>query len=100
MTISSYPQLSLDRNPRLLKYCLPGGIYLALVMFMWGPFNPFSGMPYESTFSYSSETSSIWQGFLFRGDPLRLHTNTFYQLAYLLAEALGIGGSFVPYQIV
>src|SRR5262249_49454741 len=32
--------------------------------------------------------------------PLRIHTNTFYQLSYLLGEAFGVGGSYVPYQIV
>jgi hypothetical protein len=66
---------------------------------MWGAFNIHSGMPYETTFPYTSETSSWFNGFLY-GDPLRIHTNTFYQLSYLMGEAFGIGGSYVPYQII
>jgi len=74
--------------------------YLALVLVMWGPFGPSSGMPYETSFPYHSEVSSAWDGFLYRADPLRIHTNTFYHLSYLIGEALGIGGSFVPFQVV
>jgi len=75
-------------------------IFAALVLLMWAPYTALSGMPSETAFPYMSETSSALAGFLYRADPLRIHTNTFYHLSYLLAEALGIGGSFVPYQIV
>jgi hypothetical protein len=75
-------------------------IYAALVLLMWAPYTALSGLPFETAFPYMSETSSAIEGFFYRGDPLRIHTNTFYHLSYLLAEALGVGGSYVPYQIV
>src|SRR5262249_38402562 len=75
-------------------------VYVALVLLMWAPYTALSGLGYETAFPYMSETASALQGFLYRGDPLRIHTNTFYQLSYLLGEAFGVGGSYVPYQIV
>src|SRR5262245_40775946 len=66
---------------------------------MWAPYSVYSGLGYETVFPYWSETGSVLSGFLY-GDPLRVHTNTFYHLSYLLAEALGIGGSYVTYQVV
>src|SRR5712691_10871929 len=74
--------------------------YAALVLSMWIPFTLYSGMPYETAFPYMSETRSVLGGFLYIADPLRIHTNTFYHVSYLLAEVLGVGGSYVPYQIV
>src|SRR5438128_5017358 len=74
--------------------------YLLLVAIMWGPFNLYSGMPGETSFPYMSRTQGTFGGFLYRYDPLRIHTNTFYHLSYVLGEILGIGGSYVPYQIV
>jgi len=79
---------------------LAGGIYAVLVLIMWMPLSLYSGMPFETAFPYMSETSSVLGGFLYPADPLRLHTNTFYHLSYLIAEALGIGGSYVPFQVV
>lgn len=79
-------------------------LYAALVLAMWLPFGPGSGLPYETGFPVVSESTwalegSLWKGF-FYADPLRMHTNTFYHLSYLLAECLGISGSFFPYQLV
>src|SRR5262249_55906151 len=74
-------------------------VYGLLVVIMWGAFNVHSGLPYETTFVHASETRSPLKAFLY-DDPLRLHSRTFYQLAYLLGEALGIGGSYVPFQVV
>src|SRR5262249_9568618 len=79
---------------------IAGVVYVALVLLMWAPYTALSGLGYETAFPYMSETASALQGFLYRGDPLRIHTNTFYQLSYLLGEAFGVGGSYVPYQIV
>jgi hypothetical protein len=56
-------------------------------------------MPGETGFAFQSQTQSVWQGFWYV-DSLRPHTNTFYHLSYLLGEALGVTGSFVPYQFV
>ncbi len=67
---------------------------------MWGAFNPHSGMPYETGFPYNSETGSVLGGFIYGGDLLRINTSTFYHLSYLIGEALGIGGSYVPFQAV
>jgi hypothetical protein len=86
-----------------LKYrstALAGSAYAVLVLIMWGAFNPHSGFPYETGFPWMSDTGSLLGGFLYRADPLRIHTNTFYHLSYVIGEALGIGGSYVPYQIV
>lgn len=74
--------------------------YALLVLAMCGIF-VFNGMPYETSFPYMSETSSpAWRGFFYWDDSLRIHTNTFYHLSYLLAELFRVPGSFVPYQIV
>jgi hypothetical protein len=74
-------------------------IYACLVLIMWGAYNPHSGMSYETGFSYMSETGSALGGF-FYVDSIRVHTNTFYHLSYLIAEAVGIRGSYVPFQVV
>lgn len=74
--------------------------YLALVLCLWLPFSPRSGMPYETGFAYTSEISTWWNGFLHGADLLRMHTATFYQVAYLAGELTGFRGSWVPYQIV
>lgn len=79
---------------------LAGFAYAVLIFIMWGAFNLPSGMPYETGFPYTSETGPILDGFLYRADPLRIHTNTFYHLSYLLGEIFGIGGSYLPFQIV
>ncbi len=84
----------------LAELVLAAAAYGSLVLIMWLPFNLCSGMPYETTFLYNSETLSLSEGFLYRADPLRIHTNTFYQFSFLLGEILGIGGSFVPFQVV
>jgi hypothetical protein len=73
--------------------------YALIVASMWGAFNPLSGFSSETIFPYTSETSSWHLGFFFR-DTLRAHTNTFYHLSYLIGEALGIGGSYTPFQAV
>ena len=79
---------------------LAGFAYAALVLIMWGPFNPHSGFPYETSIPYMSETTSALKGFLCLDDGLRIQMNTFYQLPYLIGEAMGIQGSYVPYQVV
>ena len=75
-------------------------IYGILVLLLWAPFTAHSGLPSETVFPLLSETSGPFEGFLYRFDPLRIHTNTFYQLPYVIGEALGIGGSYIPYQVV
>jgi hypothetical protein len=73
--------------------------YAIFVLAMWAPFGPFNGMSYETNFALQSQSSSIVGGFFF-ADPLRVHTNFFYQLSYLLSKFLGISGSWLPYQLV
>ncbi len=75
------------------------GCYALLVAAVWGPFTLGSGMPHETVFPYLSETQSVIGGFFF-DDFLRILMTVFFQVAYLLGEVAGIGGSFVPYQIV
>ena len=74
--------------------------YGLIVFVMWLPYGPHSGMPYETMFAQWSENSSLRSGFYFHGDPLRPHTNTFYQISYLLSFPLGIPGSFSTYGVV
>jgi hypothetical protein len=76
------------------------GAYALLVLIMWAPYTLYSGLPAETGFVYTSEIGSVLGGFLYRFDPLRIHTKTFYHLPYVMAEVLGIGGSYVPFQIV
>jgi hypothetical protein len=73
--------------------------YLAIVLALWLPYNPHSGLPYETGFVYTSEISTWWNGFLHGADHLRIFTSLFYQVAYLMGELTGFAGSFVPYQI-
>jgi hypothetical protein len=72
------------------------GSYAAFVLAMWVPFGPFNGMSYETGFALQSETSPLLNGFLF-GDPLRVHTNFFYHLAYLFSKVIGLHGSWLAY---
>lgn len=74
--------------------------YLAIVLALWLPFNLCSGLPYETGWTYTSEISTWWNGFLNGADHLRIYTPIFYQVAYLLGEWSGFAGSFVPYQLV
>jgi hypothetical protein len=68
---------------------------------MCGSFVFTSGMAYETAFPYMSETApSVWRGFLYEADPLRIYTSVFYHLAWLIGEVAGMPGSFVPYQMV
>ena len=67
---------------------------------MWARHGFYSGMGYETAFSYDSTTHTWWQGFFYLGDNLRPYTNTFYHLSYLIGRILGIDGSYVPFQVV
>ncbi|HEV8038301.1 MAG TPA: hypothetical protein VGP62_05510 [Bryobacteraceae bacterium] len=82
------------RTPFVVASC-----YLALVLALWLPFNPQSGLPYETGFVYTSEISTWWNGFVHGADHLRFYTSLFYQVAYLMGDLSGFAGSFVPYQI-
>jgi hypothetical protein len=74
--------------------------FIGLILIMWAPFTMHSGFNGETGFIYTSETSTFWKGFLYPSDPLRPYTNFFYHVGYLLGDALGVRGSFVPHQIV
>jgi hypothetical protein len=75
-------------------------VYCIIVAIMWARSGLHSGMGYETGFPYSSMTNTWWNGFLYTADPLRIHTNTFYHLSYLIAKILGIDGSYEPFQVV
>lgn len=77
-----------------------GFSYVAIVLTLWLPFSPHSGLAYETGYVYTSEISTWWNGFLNGADYLRIYTPFFYQVAYLTGELSGFAGSFVPYQIV
>ena len=88
--------MSLVRSERTIAFTAFAG----LVLVLWVPFGPRSGLGYETAFPYMSERQSWWDGFFYAADPLRPYTSVFYQLSYLLGRAAGVTGSFVPYQIV
>jgi hypothetical protein len=96
---SQYP-LQIERSRAWLTLIIPATVYAVLVLCAWAPFTLFSGMPYESTFTFKSESTTKLNGFLYDSDATRIHTSTFYHLAYLLAEWCRVGGTFVTYQIV
>jgi len=79
---------------------LGAGVYAAMVLIMWGAYNVFSGFPYETGLIYNSETHPGLLGFYYTADRLRLYESNFYHLSYVLGEMLGVGGSYVPYQVV
>jgi hypothetical protein len=79
---------------------IAGIVYALMVLVVWGSFNPRSGLSYETGFPYNSETSSLLGGFLYTADSLRIHTNAFYHLSYVIGDLFGVGGSYVPFQIV
>lgn len=74
--------------------------YSFVIWIVWGYYGLHSGMGYETGFSYNSMTNTWWNGFLYLGDPLRIHTSTFYHLSYLIAKMIGISGSYTPFQVV
>ena len=74
--------------------------FACVVAIVWGAYGPHTGLPFETAFTYNSETTTPLRGFLYYADAMRIHTNTFYHLSYLIGEALGIRGSYVPYQVV
>ena len=78
---------------------LTGIAYALLLLIIWGAHNIYSGLPYETAFPLNSETGPVLSGF-FYSDFLRMYTSTFYHLSYLLSRALGMTGSYVPYQVV
>jgi hypothetical protein len=94
------PELTGWRSPHRQAAVVAGFAYAVLILIMWGAFNPHSGLPYETAFPYTSETSSAWRGFFYYADSSRIHTSTFYHLSYLLSEALGIKGSYLPFQVI
>jgi len=76
-----------------------GAFYALLVSALWLPFGPRSGMGYETTLVYLSESKTFWDGFIY-WDALRPFTQLFYQSGYQLSSVLGIDGSFLGYQLV
>ena len=74
--------------------------YLLMILCVWGIFAASSGMAWETYFTVYSESSPGWRGFFYWPDHIRIHNATFFHTAYLLGEAAGMRGSFVPYQVV
>lgn len=74
--------------------------YALLVGVLWLPFGQRSGMGYETTLVYLSESRGFLDGFFYDWDPLRQFTTVFYHLGYQLSFLLNVDGSFVGNQIV
>jgi len=77
-----------------------GSIYALLVAVLWLPFGSKSGMGYETTLVYLSESRSFVDGFFYDWDPLRHYMQLFYQVGYQLSNVMGIDGSFLGNQLV
>jgi hypothetical protein len=84
-------------SPALLRVACA---YALLVVAVWVPFTLGSGMPHEHSFALASERAGIASGFVSIQQPPRALVPAFHHLAYVLGELAGVGGSFVPYQIV
>jgi len=74
--------------------------YFLILLCVWGMFSTTSGLPWETYFTVYSESSPGWRGFFYSSDLMRAYNATFFHIAYLLGEATGMRGSFIPYQIV
>lgn len=90
----------MQRTTDIKAFAISATSYALLVAILWGATGLFSGMGYETGFPYNSMITSWWRGFLYRADFLRIHTNTFYHLSYLLGKLFGFDGSYVPFQLV
>ncbi|MBZ5583530.1 MAG: hypothetical protein LAQ30_15245 [Acidobacteriia bacterium] len=77
-----------------------GAAYAAILLCVWGPFARTTGMGWETYFILTSEATHSWRNFLYLPDPLRIHQSNFYELAYRMGEAMGIRGSFFPFELV
>jgi hypothetical protein len=103
--MTSSPALALpsvggvDLRSRALQNCFVAVVYWLILLCVWGIFSTTSGMGWETAPTVMSEMSPGWKGFLYPSDPMRIQTFTFYHFAYVLGEAIGMRGSFVPYQI-
>jgi hypothetical protein len=69
------------------------------VIGLWGIFGIFNGFYGETFLIYTSDVTHGLDGFIYV-DPLRKFDALFFHLSYLLSNAIGDHGSFVPYQIV
>ena len=76
-----------------------GVCYLVLALCVWLPYGPASGMPYETTLVWASETTPFPQSMLYTADRMRILTSVFYDLGYRLSAALGIQGSYLGVQL-
>jgi hypothetical protein len=74
--------------------------FLVVLGALWWPFATSTGMAWDTTLVYTSETSSFWEGFLYRYDPLRIYTGFFYQAGYQFSNLVGIDGDYLGYYVV
>ena len=73
---------------------------LAVLAALWWPFATSTGMAWDTTLVYYSETSSFWEGFRTEYLPLREYTSFFYHVGYLISDLTGLDGDYVGYYIV
>ena len=60
----------------------------------------YGGMPWDYSLTYVSESTPGLKGFLYLPDLLRVYTNVFYNVGYLLSEAMGVQGSWFGYHLI
>jgi hypothetical protein len=58
------------------------------------------GMPWDFSLVYVSESTPGLAGFLYGSDPLRIYTNIFYNVGYLLPGMVHAQGSWVGYHLI
>ena len=88
------PSIAADRLQRaavLAVIAIPA-IFLAF-------YGVHGGMPWDYSLTYVSELTPGLEGFLY-GDPLRIYTNVFYNVGYLLPGLVHAQGSWVGYHVV
>lgn len=99
-TVAAEPAHSEARSNHVALVAVAGTSYAALVAILWAPFGTRSGMGYETTLVYLSESRSFFDGFFYDWDPLRRYMQLFYHAGYQLSNVLGIDGSFLGNQLV
>lgn len=79
-------------------------VSLAVIVSIYGPVFGKTGFWQESGMPWLSDTRGVFEGFLYLeptiGDPLRLLTAVPFHLGHLTSKLLGIGGSYLGYEIV
>jgi hypothetical protein len=73
---------------------------IAIPAIFLGFYGVHGGMPWDYSLTYVSESNPGLAGFLYGGDPLRVYTNIFYNIGYLVPGLVNEQGNWVGYHLV